>query len=229
MGSELIRLVADGYVDIVKGKIVPASNARLPADPNLTEAFRSMHKSPKATRWVANARMDDTYLRQMEAAGTVRQESGKSLRVFPWTRWYVVDQGRQTLVRQRLDGIIAGGDPLEIEDRSLAGLAYAAGLGERLYRGPRGKLRRERLKEIARPKKTSRPSSGLFRRHADETPDSLLAATSASIEAAQQAALDAAVQAAIDQAVGAAVEAAIDAAVDAGSSGGGDGGGGHHG
>ena len=225
LGSELIRLVADGHADIVKGRIVPGTNLRLPADPNLAEAFRSIHKSPKAKRWVANARTDDTYLRQLEAAGTVRRESGKSLRVFSWTRWYVADQGRQEMVRRRLDGIVAGGHPLGIEDRSLAGLAYAIGLGDKLYRGPRGKLQRKRLKEIARPKR----KSGLFRRQADEAPDPVLAATSASLEAAHQAALDAAVQAAIDQAVGAAVEAAIDAAVDAGSSGGGDGGGGHHG
>ena len=125
-------------------------------------------------------------------------------------------------MRRRLDDIVAGHHGLGIEDRSLAGLAYALGLGAVLYPGSRGKLRRDTLRQIARPKKP-----GLFKRRSNAAPEPTDVATSASIDAAHQAAIDAAVQAAIDQAVGAAVDAAIGAAVDAGS-GGGDGGG-HHG
>ena len=224
MGSELVRLVAGGYVEIVKGKIERLDVPRAPTDPNLDEAINSIRKSPKAKSWVAQTRLGivDTYLHQLEAKGVVRSETSKSLKVFTTTRWYIADEGRSAAVRRRLDDIAAGPQGLGIEDRSLAGLAYAIGLGAVLYPGREGKLRRKTLQQIARPRKP-----GLFSRRSNAAPEPTDVATSASLDAAHQAAIDAAVQAAIDQAIGAAVDAAIDVAIDAGS-GGGDGGG-HHG
>jgi hypothetical protein len=224
MGSELVRLVAGGYVEIVKGKIERLDVSGAPTDPNLDAAINSIRKSPKAKRWVAQARAEigETYLHQLEAKGVVRSETSKSLKLFTTTRWYIVDEHRSAAVRRRLDDIVAGPQGLGIEDRSLAGLAYALGLGVALYPGHEGKLRRKTLQQIARPKKP-----GMFSRGSNAAAEPTDLATSASIDAAHQAAIDAAVQAAIDQAIGAAVDAAIDVAIDAGS-GGGDGGG-HHG
>jgi len=223
MGSELIRLVADGYVELVKGRIQPLA-ATPPADTNLQEALNSMRGSPKAKRWVGKPRkqIQATYLRQLEARNIVRSESGKSLKVFPWRRWYPVDRQRHIELQRRLDQIIAARNPLGIEDRSLAGLAYASGLSDLIY--VERKEQRERLEQIARPKKPGRLS-----RHGDETPEPRGVATSTAIDAAHQAAIDTAVQAAIDQAVISAVDAAISAAVDGGGGGGHDGGGGHGG
>jgi hypothetical protein len=227
MGSELIRLVAAGYVEIVKGRIKTFA-IMPPADPNLQEAFNSLHGSPKAKRWVGKPRkqIKVTYLGQLEARNILRSESGKSLKLFPWKHWYPVDRQRHTVLRERLDRIIAAPDPLAIEDRSFAGLAYAIGLSELLYEGKERSEQRERLKQIAHPKKPGR-----FSRHRDEAPEPMGAATSASIDAAQDAAIDTAVQAAIDQAISSAVDSAIAAAVDGGGGHGGHdgGGGGGHG
>jgi hypothetical protein len=227
MGSELICLVAAGYVEIVKGRIKPLA-VMPPADPNLRDAFNSMLSSPKAKRWVGKPRkqINETYLGQLEARNILRSESGKSLKLFPWKRWYPVDRQRHEVLRQRLDQIIAAPDPLGIEDRAFAGLAFAAGVSELLYEGKEGKEQRERLKQIAHPKKPGRRG-----RHRDEASEPLSAATSASIDAAQDAAIDSAVQAAIDQAIASAVDSAIAAAVDGGGGHGGghDGGGGGHG
>jgi len=230
MGSELIRLVAGGYVEIVKGRIVRPAIPPMPNDPILREALSSTEGSPKAKRWVSKPRkqIKETYLRQLEARNVVRSESGKSLKVIPWTNWYPVDQQRHTVLRSRLDQIIAAPDPLGIEDRALAGLAYAIGLGDLFYAGREHKEQRERLQQIARPKKPRR-----FGRHRDEAPEPLGDATSASIEAADESlrAVQDAIQDAVDEAIGSAVDAAITAAVDGGHGGGhdGGGGGGHHG
>ena len=64
--------------------------------------------------------------------------------------------------------------PVGLDDRAFASLAYAVGLGDRLYPGRAGKGRRQRLKQIARPS-----TAGLwFRRSGREIRDPIMTATS---------------------------------------------------
>jgi hypothetical protein len=221
-GSELVRLVAGEQVAIVKRRIVRLA-APPPTDRNLVAACESIHGSPTAKGWVSRRRekIVDSYLRQLEAKGVLRSEKRKVLGLFAATDWFVVDRRRPGEVRRRLDEIVAGSGPAGLDERAFAGLAYAAGLGNRLYRGRAGKGQRQRLKQIARPRR-----AGLrFRQHGHEVREPTLTATSAAVDASRGAAIDAAVETTIDQAVEAAVNAAIHAAIDAGHSGGHDGGG----
>jgi uncharacterized membrane protein YgcG len=200
-----------------------------PTDGNLVAALGSFRGSPSAKAWVSkrSLKVRNTYLHQLEAKGVLRSEQRKVLRWFAETEWFVVDQRRSGELRRRLDEIVAGREPVALDVRALAGLAYAAGLGDRLYPGRAGKEQRQRLKQIARPR---RPGLRL-RRGDHQIGEPTLTATSAAVDAVGDSAIDAALEATIDQAVEAAVQAAVHAAVDAGGGGGhgGHGGGGHGG
>jgi Golgi phosphoprotein 3 (GPP34) len=234
IGSELVRLVAAGHVGVVNGQIkLLTDGPPSTADPNLVDAYTSMKFGPAtAKRWVSRRfrkGIADTYLRQLEAKGVLRSEDHKWLKLFPTTHWFIVDERRAADVRRRLDEISAGGEPIGIEDRALAGLACAVEFGDRLYPGETGKERRERLKQIARPQKP-----GLHIRHREDVSYPLTAAGSASVDAANATAIEAAVEvavmSAVDQAVGAASTVAVDATFEAAHDvGGHDGGGGHGG
>jgi hypothetical protein len=221
MGSELVRLVAGGYVDIVKGRIVRL-NGSLPTDLILVNAIQTISHSQKAKGWVAKPRKEivEVYLRQLEKRRVLRCESRKALGLFRVTDWFVVDTSRRAAVRRRIDAITTRTGFVGMEDRALAGLAYATGLGDTLYAGRGGRQQRERLKDIARPRKTGRVLRG---RNSERTP------VDASLDAARGAAIAAAVEATVELAVEAAVNAAIDVTIDAGHDGGGGHGGGGHG
>jgi hypothetical protein len=99
-GAELVRLVAGGHVEIVKGRI-----ARLdvppPADANLAAALESIFGDPKWIRWIGKRRkgIEDLYKRELESKGVLRSEHRKWLGLIPTTSWFVVDEQRSVEVR----------------------------------------------------------------------------------------------------------------------------------
>lgn len=129
-GTELVRLVESGLIDIVDGLLVVAEAdgqpaptgdgpADQPADPMLRAAFediKNAKRPPQAGKWVAARpqRVVDAYLARLDAAGAVRTVRRRMLGLTVSTRWYVVDQDRQAAVRARLDEIA-------LRDPSVAG------------------------------------------------------------------------------------------------------------
>jgi len=242
LGSELIRLVASGHVSIVAAvniihgaKMVPRLDVPRPKDQNLAAAFRTIATNQSPKSWIKKtdgADREQTYLRQLEAKGVLRSEVRRSLLFFRLREWYVVDEARAAAVKRRLDEIVDGERAIGIEEKSLAGLAYAVNYGNLLYSDKSNKERRKRLQGIARPPKRRR--QGMKAAGIDTAVQtSAEAASATAAKAASAAAMDAAIDAAVDQAVSAAVNSAIDAAVAAvdggGGHDGGGGGGGHHG
>lgn len=209
-GSELVRLAALGRVDIVDGRIVVRDDA-VTGDAELDLALAGLAaggRPPTAKKWVGAPRrhMVTTYAARLTAAGVIRSEKRKVLKVFTVTRWQVLDVSRAAEVRARLDAIARSAAPVGSVDSveaAFGGLAYAVGLGHVLYPGKGGQPERARLKAIAKREQVA----GLV-----------------------QSAIDAAVRSATDAAVDAAVHASVQAAHHAASSHGGHdgGGGGHH-
>jgi hypothetical protein len=161
--SELVRLVASGLVELVDGRIVAVSPE--PAAPNdrmLIAALDSIRKNkmpPRVDAWVSGRgqRIVDAYLGALDAAGTIRTERRKMLGLTVATRWYVVDEARQSQARARLDeiaqadGIDEDGEGTSSpEQATLAGLVGAIGLGKKLYPGPAGAAACERLAAAGR-------------------------------------------------------------------------------
>lgn len=209
-GSELVRLAALGRVDVVEGRIV-VRDAAATGDAELDLALASLaaaRRPPKAKQWVGapRKRIVEAYQARLAAAGAVRSESHKTLKVFTVTRWQVLDVSRAAEARARLDAIARSAAPVgsvDSAEMAFGGLVHAVGLDVALYPGKGGREARARLKAIAKRDRVT----GLV-----------------------QSAVDAAVRSATDAAVHAAVHASVDAAHHAASSHGGHdgGGGGHH-
>jgi len=210
-GAELVRLVAAQKVEL-RDKRIAVVDPSPPDDAFLAAALADMRgakRAPKAADWVAKRGQSlvDAYLAHLTAAGVIRAERRRILRMFPATRWYVVDAGRQAAARARLDEIARGSGPVDTAQAAFGGLVHAVQLDRVLYPGPAGKAMRDRLERAAR----SAATTGAEQPGAPET--SLQAATDTVVRASQ-----AAVQASIDAAVQASVRASIDAAVSASTS-----------
>jgi Golgi phosphoprotein 3 (GPP34) len=213
-GSELIRLVARGSVEIRDGKIV-VLDANGTGDPILDKALNGCLGHPKAKNWVArNAATRTDYLEALQDAGTVRRDEHKALWSFTVTDWYVTDTRRASEAMARLDAVADSTGPVGVEEAALAGLAYATGLARLRYRGPVNAQRRKRLKRLARPSRQER-------RALAESQLSLATSAATSLDVARNAAIEATIRATIDQSI----QIAIDATFTAGDGGGG----GHHG
>jgi hypothetical protein len=219
-GSELVRLAAARRVDVVKGRIV-VLDASPTGDPLLDAALASMARSrraPHAKSWVSNSRISpEAYLEGLARGGVVRKELHKALKLFPTTRWSVVDLARYSAARSRLDAVALSQDPVDSAQAALGGLVHAVELDQQLYPGKEGHAARDRLKRIARRDPSVRSVEAAVRNASHDAGD-----------AASDAATHAAVRASVDAAVHASIDAAHHAASDAGHHGGGGGGGGHH-
>lgn len=220
-GSELVRLVASGRIELVDGRIlVVPSRETEPDDPMLANALDSLRRasSPRVAAWVGGRGQGvvDAYLKSLDAAGVIRTERRRMLGLTLATRWYVLDAERQSQARARLDEVARGarigedGEALcSPEQATLGGLVGAIGLGRELYPGPEGAAARERLAEVGRVG----GMPGVAARVAGD----------AALRAIREA-VDVAMHIAIDAAVAAAQEAAVHHAAHGGSVGGG----GHH-
>ncbi|HET9168381.1 MAG TPA: GPP34 family phosphoprotein [Actinospica sp.] len=216
-GSELVRLAAERRVDVVDGRI-HLLDATPTGDEWLDAALVSIQgyaKPPRASRWVPSQRpgLVTRYLERLAAAGVVRVERRKALRIFTVTRWFVTDAARAAQARARLDAVARSTGQVDSEQSALGGLVHAVGLDAVLYPrsgGESNKLARERLRQIAKRDPAVR------------------AVRSAAEAAAIDASIDASIDAAVDASVHAAVSASVHAASHAASHDGGGGGGGHH-
>lgn len=162
-GSELVRLVASGRIDLVDGPITVAGTAEPdPADPLLANALDSIRRAgapPRVDAWVSGRGQGtvDAYLASLDAAGVIRAERRRILGLTLFTRWYMVDAERLRQARARLDEVAQ--ESRIDEDRearcspeqaTLGGLVAAIGLGAELYPGPEGAAARERLVAVGR-------------------------------------------------------------------------------
>jgi Golgi phosphoprotein 3 GPP34 len=239
MGSELVRLVAAGRVDIGDGRLVVV-NAAATGDAQLDAALASIAQAgrrPRARHWVSHPRsgIATAYLERLAAAGTVRQEG--TFRV----RWRATDPRSLAGARSRLEAIASPGARLGLRQTALGGLAHAIGLDAALYPGWGNRTIRRRFKEIADGAWTEAAEphqaegadaavgAGADAAHhaavhrathaaARGAGDAVHAATHAAVHAATDAAVRAATDAAVHAAVSAAVSASVSAAHDAGGS-----------
>lgn len=231
-GSELVRLAALRRIEIVNERIVvvdptPTGDALIDAE---LRSMGSGRRPPRAKTWVALPRENlvESYLKRLEAAGVIRAEQRKVLRLFPVVRWVVVDVARVVRVRARLDVIAHSSGPVDMAQAALGGLVHAIDLDKELYVGWDGPDERRRLKEITARDRTAHSARSTVYGAGDTAAHT---ATGAAIRATSDAATSASLQAATDAAVDAAISASVDAAHDATSHHGshdGGGGGGHH-
>jgi hypothetical protein len=198
VSAELVRLIAGGHVDIVKGRIARLDGPP-PEDADLAAVLENMFDDgvfddPKVGHWIGNNRkgIEDAYKRRMEAKGLLRSEARKWLKLFSTTDWFVTDEQRCDEVRQRLDEIIAGSEAIGIDDFALVGLVYAVELGDTLYPGRAEKERRKRLEQIA-----TAAAPGPIWRRGRKTGASMSTAAATSEDPERATAVEATVNAAI--------------------------------
>jgi hypothetical protein len=192
MGAELIRLAAQGQIDLSGDRIV-LTNAALTGDAELDAALAGIGESaspPRPDEWVARPRprISGRYLERLEAVGVVRAETR-----FSATRWRISEASRLAEARQRLDVIAGSAGAVDLAQTAYAGLACAIGLDRRLYRGRARRAERDRLREIAAGRWTASPAAASD--SADPARADSSAATLAAIDAATRAAVSAAAQA----------------------------------
>ncbi|MGH3415768.1 MAG: GOLPH3/VPS74 family protein [Actinocrinis sp.] len=236
MGAELVDLAISGRV-VMAGDRVEVVDARPTGDDRLDAALMSLAGSkrpPRAKAWVQSVRkgMRADYLGALADAHAIQRQQRPLLRVLYRTEYLVLDTGRQTEIRARIDAIAYGAGRVDSPaDRALAGLVHACGLANAIYPGGANRSARKRLQAVARAEKIVGSRAG--RSAGDMTIDGAADASSAAGAASTAAAhaVGAAVSAATDAAIHAALHAAVDATHHAGSSGhdGGAGAGGHHG
>jgi Golgi phosphoprotein 3 (GPP34) len=156
MGSELIALAAAGRIDVV-GHAIVVRNPAGTDDAELDAALSSLvgvRRPPRAEAWVGLPRrwIQRTYLDRLASAGILRVESGALWR---GPRYRVTAPDRLAEARSRIDAIAhAAGQPVDVAQAALAGLASAIGLGHVLYPGQRGQPQRARLGLIAATRTT---------------------------------------------------------------------------
>jgi Golgi phosphoprotein 3 (GPP34) len=202
MGAELVALASAGLVEIQQDRLLttqvaPASTG----DAELDAALASIADSTRPQRpavWVRQPRRGivDAYLAKLTAAGAI-EPSGRR------HHWRIADQERAASVRARLDAVAYGSGPVNAADATLAGLAYAVGLQQALYKGSGWRAVHRRLREVAQGQQTTAD----VRRAVSGATNATAMATHAAQHAAMQAATQAATQAAMDAALRATLNA----------------------
>lgn len=213
MGSELVRLAADGRITIESNRVV-VQDRTLRGDAELDAALASLGDNRRGVRpktWVRRPRRGicDAYLNRLVVGGAVRAER---VGIFSVTRWRVADPARLASARARLDEVALSDAPASTAQAAYAGLAYAVGLPALLYRGRDNRQLRKRLEQIAKGEWAATAVDAASRETA--------AASQAAIIGAQQAAVAAAVDAATAAATAAAISAAAAAVPPSGDGGG---------
>ena len=189
MGSELVRLIAAGRIDMQDGRIV-AAVAGPTGDPNLDAALTSIlgaRRPPRAASWIGRPRRQIVggYL-SMLAAGGVVASTGSGRR----TRWEITDPAAAASARERLDRTALGLAPAGITGAAYAGLAHAAQLDQVLYRGRGSRAIRKRCAQLGKGQGVA------FELAAADAADAGQAAVEAAILAVAAAAIRASVAAA---------------------------------
>jgi hypothetical protein len=227
MGADLVELALARRV-VMEGDRVLVLDARPTGDRLLDEALASIaakDRPPRAKAWVQAVRkgLRSDYLGVLTEQRAVQPVPRPFLRFFTVTDLVVLEPGRQTGIKARIDAVASGAAVDAARDRALAGLTHAAGLAGVLYPGGANRALRRRLQQATR---SERVGADVLRATA--------AVSDLAVDAASRAATESAIWAATDAAVHAAMSAAVDAAHSAGQSGhsgghdGGGHGGGHH-
>lgn len=211
MGAELVRLAANGRIDIANDRIVVRDSAAT-GNAELDAALQSIaqaRRPPRPRAWVGRPRrgIQDAYLARLVSAEVIQGEPGG---IFGRTRWRIAVPARVADIRARLDAIANSTGNVDTAEAAFGGLAHAVGLDRELYPGFGGRQQRKRLTEVAKGQWTVTAVTGAVT-------DSVRSATDAAIMASTAAATQAATAAAVDAAVQGAVAAATAAVGDAGA------------
>jgi hypothetical protein len=187
MGAELVRLAADGRIDIVKGRInVLDATPTGDAEADATLAGLAAQQTPQWARaWCLRPRRGicDAYLARLAAAGIIYAQQRTRFGVFRVTRWQIIDQGRTIDARTRLDAIAQGTGQVGLAEAAYGGLAHATGLAARLYPGRHNRALRRRLEQIAAGRLTTRTAG----RGDPTVPNAVASAVRVAVSAAQDA------------------------------------------
>ncbi|GAA3161097.1 hypothetical protein GCM10010466_60040 [Planomonospora alba] len=147
-GAVLAELAVNGRIDLDKKKVTvkdttPLGNAEL--DASLARIAEDRRERRPET-WVYrfnSARLRKRLLTGLAERGVLREEHRKILGVFPGTRYPERDPRIERDLRERVEGVLAGGMPDERVAVLLAVL-HAAGIDRRAFPG----ASKERVKEI---------------------------------------------------------------------------------
>jgi Golgi phosphoprotein 3 (GPP34) len=201
MGAELVALTSAGLVEIQQDRLLATQiSPSSTGDAELDAAMASIADSSRPQRpavWVRRPRRGivDAYLAKLAAAGAIAPSGGRG-------RWRIADEARAASARARLDAIAYGSGPVDAADATLAGLAYAVGLQQVLYKGSGWRAVHRRLREVAQGQWTAaavhQAVSGAANATAMAAQAAQQAATQAAMQAAMQAATDAALQATLN-------------------------------
>jgi hypothetical protein len=221
MGSELIRLAATGRIGIA-GEQIALREAAATGDTELDAALSSLtgvRRTLRPEAWVGLPRhgIRDAYLARLTADGVLRAEPSS---IFGTPRYRITAPERLAAARSRIDAIARSpGEPLDVGQVALAGLASAIGLGSVLYPGRAGQPRRERLIQIAAAQTTRAARTASIGSPRGSSPGAAGPAQDVAADAAASAATRAAVSSATSAAVYAATSAAVNGAQSAGGRG----------
>ncbi len=243
MGAELVDLAVSRRV-VMAGDRVEVVDARPTGDDRLDAALMSLagsKRAPRAKAWVQTVRkgMRVDYLAALAEAGAIRAERRPFLGVLHRTQYVVLDTGRRSGIKARIDAVAHGGKADSTADRAMAGFVHACGLANVLYPGAANRPLRKRLEAAAKPGRATDGTTRAPRSAPDAAIDvdadvdvdgSVVPSSADAVGTAAADAVGFAITAAADAAIHAAVHAAVDATHHAGYSGH-DGGavGGHHG
>lgn len=152
MGAELAELAAAGRIEVVSGRIVVggAGSAGLSTDDQLLDTalgtLAATRRDPRPASWVGRPRSGivNSYLTRLADAGVVERRRG-----FLVTRWPIIDGGRASAARARLDVVVLGSGGADTTEVALAGLVSVVGLSRLLCPGKDNRLARRRMRDIA--------------------------------------------------------------------------------
>jgi hypothetical protein len=150
-GSELVRLIAKGLVEIEGGRLVVTEPVDSTGDPGLDAALASIAEArvpPTPKSWVAHPRrgLVNGYVTKLAEAGRIQRTGGAR------ARWWIADQDALATARARLDAIATSTGPVELTAAAYSGLAHAANLDRLLYRGWDNRELRKRMQQVAKGK-----------------------------------------------------------------------------
>jgi hypothetical protein len=197
MGAELVALASAGLVEIQQDRLLATQVAPTSTgDAELDAAMASIADSSRPQRpavWVRQPRRGivDAYLAKLTAAGAIEPSGRRG-------RWLITDEPRAASVRARLDGVAYGSVPVNAADATLAGLAYAVGLQQMLYKGSGWRAVHRRLREVAEGQGTAADVRRAVSGASNATAMATHAAQQGAMQAAAQAAMDAALRATLN-------------------------------
>jgi hypothetical protein len=151
--AELVELTLRGRTGLAAGRITVLDAART-EDRRLNNTLYALAgKPPTLGDWLRKTPRGfaQEYLSRLEDQRTVRVRRRGPRGRLPRPQILWVDPERHQAVRARLDEVVRDPESVRVgeADRALATLVHACGLGDRLYRGLRGRGARKRLARIA--------------------------------------------------------------------------------